>query len=101
MPAHRTPPEQAARVLRAKIAANVRWSKDDPVQGTASARKAFLDRFDHEVDPKGLLPEHERVRRAKHARRAYFARLALKSVEARRHASNRSKRDGGDSDGAA
>ena len=51
---------------------------------TGPARKAFLDRFERAVDPDGVLSERERERRAKAARRAYFARLALKSVQARR-----------------
>lgn len=73
-----------ARVLRSRIAAHVRWSKEDPVEGTARARAAFLDRFEKEVDPEGLLPPDERARRATHARKAYFQRLALKSAKARR-----------------
>jgi hypothetical protein len=72
------------RAQRARIAAHVRWSKSDPVEGTASARTAFLDRFDREVDPAGQLHPDERARRAMHARKAYFARLALKSAKARR-----------------
>lgn len=75
-------PEQ--RVLRAQIAAHVQWSKtEDPAEHTAPARKAFLDRFEREVDPDGALPPEERARRASHARQAYFKRLALKSARAR------------------
>jgi hypothetical protein len=48
------------------------------------ARQAFLDRFEREVDPDGTLPPAERARRAEHARKAYFAKLALKSAQARR-----------------
>jgi len=74
------------RSLRARIAAHTRWSRDDPIAGTAAARAAFLDRFVREVDPDGVLPETERFRRAQSARKAYFARLALKSARARRRA---------------
>jgi hypothetical protein len=76
-------PEQ--RVLRSRAAAHVQWSREaDPRARTATARKAFLDRFDREVDPDGVLTPQERARRASHARRAYFARLALASSKARK-----------------
>jgi len=45
-----------------------------------------LDRFEREVDPDGVLPPEERRRRAEHARKAYFLRLALASSKARRKA---------------
>jgi hypothetical protein len=35
------------------------------------------------VDPEGLLDPRERARRAEHARKAYFLRLALASAHAR------------------
>lgn len=76
-------PEQ--RVLAARIAAHSKWAQTaDPTDATAPARKAFLDRFEREVDPDGVLPLTERARRANHARKAYFTRLALKSAKARR-----------------
>jgi hypothetical protein len=76
-------PEQ--RRLRAQIAAHTLHAKTtDPVGHTAAARAAFLGRFEREVDPDGVLPPTERARRAEHARRAYFLRLALRSSQARR-----------------
>ena len=51
---------------------------------TENARRAFLDRFEREVDPDGLLSVEERRRRADHARRAHMLRLALWSAQARR-----------------
>lgn len=72
------------RVLRARLAAHERWSREDPVAGTARARKANLDRFEHQVDPDGVLDPQERARRAAHAKSAYYTRLALKSAQARR-----------------
>lgn len=75
-------PEQ--RILRARIAAHTLHSKVDPTEHTAPARKAFLDRFERQVDPDGVLPEAERKRRAEHARKAYFTQLAFKSAKARR-----------------
>lgn len=73
----------AQRGLRARLAAYERWSRHDPVAGTAPARAAFADRFLRQVDPDGVLPEDERLRRADSARRAYFTRLALASSRAR------------------
>ena len=78
-------PEQ--RSLRARLAAHTLHSRVDPVAPTAPAREAFLARFETEVDPEGVLPEAERLRRADHARKAYFTGLALKSAKARRRVS--------------
>ncbi|MDQ1049124.1 hypothetical protein [Streptomyces sp. V4I2] len=70
--------------LRAKIGAHALWSKtDDRAAHTLPARTAFLDRFERETDPDGILTPEERARRAAHLRKAYFARLALKSSRAR------------------
>ena len=81
-------PEQ--RSLRGRIGAHVQWSRErDPSGRTAKARAAFLARFDREVDPNNELPAEERIRRAEHARQAYFARLAFASARAR------SKKDSG------
>lgn len=75
-------PEQ--RTLRARIAANTRWAKHDPVQGTATMRAKFLDTFLAQVDAETPgLPEPERQRRAESLKRAHFQRLALKSAKAR------------------
>lgn len=65
------------RSLRSQIAAHDSWAQtEDRPARTANARKAFEDRFLAEAggDPK----------RAEHLRKAYFARLALKSAQARR-----------------
>jgi hypothetical protein len=75
----------AERVLRARLAAHSLHARvSDETAHTAPARRAFLTRFEREVDPNGELPETERQRRAEHARKAYFTRLALASVKARR-----------------
>jgi hypothetical protein len=60
-------PEQ--RSLRAKIAANTRWSYEDRVRATQPAREGFLRRFLDQVDPTRELPEAERERRARDAYR--------------------------------
>jgi hypothetical protein len=65
------------RSLRGQIAAHESWARtSDRSARTANARTAFEDRFLAEADgdPK----------RAEHLRKAYFARLALKSAQARR-----------------
>jgi hypothetical protein len=72
------------RVLSARLAAHVLHSRYDSKELTAPARRAFLDRFEKEVDPDGILPPAERERRAAHLKKAYFVRLALASSRARR-----------------
>jgi hypothetical protein len=74
----------STRHLQAVAAAHASWAKTKhPAQRTAAGRRAFLDRFEREVDPLGVLDRAERARRAEHARKAYFAELAAKSVRAR------------------
>jgi hypothetical protein len=84
----------AERTLRARLAAHVMRTRHDARQTTTNGRAAFLARFEAEVDPDGRLAPEERHRRAEHARRAYFTRLALASAKARR-----AKRQGGDARG--
>lgn len=73
------------RALAARIAAHSSWANTaDPAARTAAARRAALDRFERQVDPDGTLLPAERARRAEHARKEYFLRLALKSATARR-----------------
>lgn len=97
-------PEQ--RRMRAQIAAHVLWAScTDPSAHTAPARSAFLERFEREVDPDGVLTPEERARRAAHARKAYFRRLSLASSRARAAKNARSavlltSDDGGDRDAA-
>jgi hypothetical protein len=74
------------RRLLASAAAYSRWAKEDPKKGTEPARAAAEARWLDEVDPKRQLPEDERLRRAERAKRAYFQKLALRSVTARRAA---------------
>jgi len=70
--------------LRGRIGAFALHAKYDSRELTASARSAFLAKFERLDDPDGALSEPERRRRADHARREYFARLAYKSAVARR-----------------
>lgn len=76
----------AERSLRAKCAVYTSWAHtENPAERTANGRRAFLDRFFREVDPDGVLDPDERARRAEHAKKAYFAKLAMKSSKARAH----------------
>lgn len=77
-------PTPKERSLIGRIGALELHAQHDSRALTQSARKAFLARFEREVDPEGVLPEAERARRADLARRAYFTRLAYKSARARR-----------------
>ncbi|MEX5634088.1 hypothetical protein [Parafrankia sp. FMc2] len=79
----RVPASDTVRRLRARIAANARLAKEDPVEMTAPARRAFLGKFERMADPDGTLPPEERARRAAHLRQEHMQRLALRSVQAR------------------
>lgn len=77
-----TPEERA---LRARLAAHTSWAAtSDRAARTASARRAFRDRFADMVDPNHELPESERQERAESARRAFYVSMAYRSAQARR-----------------
>ena len=84
MPAH----DPGEPRLQAQLAANTRWSKEDPNDPTGPlvrARAAYEQRFYAGIpDDLSLV---ERDRRAAAARRAHYQRLALASVKARRRKS--------------
>jgi len=85
----RRQPSPVDRSVSARVGAFALHARFDSRQLTASGRRAFLSRFEREVDPEGVLPVAERGRRAESARSAYFTSLALKSAKARsRKASN-------------
>ena len=71
------------RSLRARLAAHAMHANDSRAV-TANARKAFVERFERQVDPDCVLPVAERQRRAEHAMCAHITRLALRSAQARR-----------------
>ncbi|MGH3908822.1 MAG: hypothetical protein ACRDTE_32265 [Pseudonocardiaceae bacterium] len=73
----------AQRKLRAQIAANTRWSREDPATTGPRGQAGLLARFEREVDPGGTLEPAERARRAEAARKAHMQRLALASARAR------------------
>ena len=74
----------ADRSLAAQIAANTRWSRENPAEQGRRMRAGLEQKFLREVDPDGVLPDAERRRRAECARRAFYQRLALASAKARR-----------------
>lgn len=78
MPTSLTPEE---RTLRSRIAAHESWARtDDRSARTAKARAAFASKFEQQVDPDRVLDPVERAKRAEHARKAHFTRLALASA---------------------
>jgi hypothetical protein len=72
------------RSLIGRLGAYEQHARHDPRETTRAGRIAFMKRFEDQVDPERLLPEAERKRRAEAARKAYFTRLAIQSVKARR-----------------
>jgi hypothetical protein len=73
------------RMMRAKLAAHTSWANTaDRSARTAPARRAYMKRFERQVDPDNSLHPAERARRAEHAMRAHLTRAALKSAQARR-----------------
>jgi hypothetical protein len=75
-----TPEERSAR---ARLGAYALHAKVDGTAITAAARRALLAKFEREVDPEGVLPLAERLRRAEFARKAYYAGLSFKSMRVR------------------
>jgi hypothetical protein len=80
-----TVPRTAEQIsLRAKIAANARWSKEDPAATAERGQAGLRARFDREArEYEPGLSDAEYARRAERAYRAHFQRLALASSKAR------------------
>lgn len=79
-----TPEERTAKSLGGQIGGHMRWANvTDRTEAMRPALTAFLDRFERQADPDGVLDPVERGIRATHLRKAYFARLALRSAQAR------------------
>lgn len=79
------------RQLAGRIGGHRSWARtSDRTARTANARANGPGQLSYhydEVDPDRVLDPEERDRRAQHARKAWFAELALKSAKARRKAS--------------
>jgi hypothetical protein len=69
---------------RGRLGALILHATHDPRETTKAARAAFFARFEREVDPDGVLPLEERKRRAEYAKRAFYQRLAMKGIAARK-----------------
>lgn len=92
--------DDTERSLIARLASNTYWAQcPDRAAHTAPGRRAAMERFERQVDPDGKLPPEERARRAESARKAYFAKLALRSAQVRR--ANAAGRKGGAGSAAA
>jgi hypothetical protein len=76
--------DSAEMARRGRLGALTTHFLHDPRETTASARAAFLNRFEREVDPHYVLPPEERTRRAEAAKKLYFTRLAQRSAQSRR-----------------
>ena len=77
----RLPAERRSAIAR--LAAYERAAQYGP-EVTEPARRAFQAKFEQQVDPEGVLPPAERARRAQFARKAYYLRMSVQGVEARR-----------------
>jgi hypothetical protein len=73
-------------VLGSTIGALISWANtNDRTARTAPARQVFRDRFMRQARERfGNLPADELARRAEHLRKAHYARMALRSAQARR-----------------
>ncbi len=72
-------------MLQGRLGAYTRWANGaDGVEATAAARKAFLGKFERQVDPDGTLAPAEREKRAAAARKAHYARMSLARWKKRR-----------------
>jgi hypothetical protein len=72
------------RNLQARAAAHASWANtSDRTARTSHGTRAFLARFERQVDPHGRLPDDERFRMALHARTAYMLQLARRSAMTR------------------
>jgi hypothetical protein len=78
-------PEQrrTAKSLGGQIGANRRWATEpDRTSATAKARAKFMSKFERDADPEGVLPTAERALRAERLRKAHFAQMRLRRVQA-------------------
>lgn len=83
-PATASPKSPANRTLRARLGGLATAARHSPMDYTAAARARAngIERFLEQVPTD--LPEGERMRRAEALRKEHYARLQLKSAQARR-----------------
>jgi hypothetical protein len=78
--------EESWTTLRARLAAHSMHARHDSKEVSQPARDASPgsdDYWEKQVDPDGILEPAERLRRAGHAKKAYFTKLALRSAQVR------------------
>ncbi len=74
----------AQRTARARIAAHTRWANEpDRLAATKPGRDAAFEKLLDEVDPRRVLPDDERLKRARNAQKAQLERIRLASSRAR------------------
>ena len=83
------------RTLRGRVDAYALHAQRDARETTAKARATFLQRFEVEVDPEGVLAPDERHRRAQAARKCYFAKLGLLAAKKKRKKNVKNKKPTG------
>jgi hypothetical protein len=82
----KNPITDSQRRQRAQLANDARWSRLPPGQRAAqtqAARDAVWAKYLTQVDPEGALPEREREKLARQARRADLRRWSLQASRAR------------------
>lgn len=77
-------PEQ--RSQRARLAALTRWSREDPTAAVHKMQNGIQAKYERQVDPEGVLPDAERMRRADAARKADLAARSFRSSRTRKTA---------------
>jgi hypothetical protein len=74
----------AQRQLRASIAANTSWSREDPAANATRGQSGLLARFEREArEAEPGLSDAEYARRAESLRQAHMQRMAYASSRAR------------------
>lgn len=94
-------PKDPERVAIGRLGGLRTAAVNDPRRYTKAARQAFRDSFLEKVDPDGTLrlsDPDEASRRAEAARRAFYAELTLRRLQAQQKRARR--RDRGDDDAA-
>ncbi|MEX2236039.1 MAG: hypothetical protein WEB00_00685 [Dehalococcoidia bacterium] len=72
------------RSTRGLLGALAQRSRNDPLDYTKAALRAFIGRFIDLVDPDRVLDEDERLKRALALRKAHYVRMGIQSGEPRR-----------------
>jgi hypothetical protein len=73
------------RQTRSRQASYESWANtEDRTKRTAPGRQGMLRKFENQVDPDRTLTPEERAKRVESARKAYYTRLSMLAVKARR-----------------